>query len=179
MSYIKDYVKQNSGKILTILSIKKYFDSTRQEEDKITLYRIRKTMKVEMRYIFKKASIVNKVMHLSDRKRRFFESAMIQLYIHEANEEVIFLDEASCSQRDWKVLYLEQKGIKAYIVSAFDNLTISMWFAFSILRFYGVIVTSNTFNSTKFLLFLKQLIYQRQTYHKDLNSNFSLICDNS
>ena len=97
---IKDYVKQNSGKILTILSIKSYFDSARQEDDKITLYRIRKTMKVEMGYTFKKASIINKVMILSDRKRKIFESAMIQLYIHEATEEVIYLDEASCSQRN-------------------------------------------------------------------------------
>ena len=31
-----------------------------------------------------------------------------------------------------------KKGKKAYIVSPFDNLTLSMWFAFSKLRFYGV-----------------------------------------
>ena len=176
---IKDYVKQNSGKILTILSIKSYFDSARQEDDKIALYRIRKTMKVEMGYTFKKASIINKVMILSDRKRNFSRVQWYSCTYMKLLKKSYILMMQVVLKEIRKFYTWSKKGKKTYIVSHFDNLTLSMWFAFSKLRFYGVMATSNTFNSTKFLLFLKQLIYQRQTYHKDLSSNFALICDNS
>ena len=97
---ITEAVDIHKGNKFGILTIQNYVNRNRNTEDKVSFYRVRKTITAVLGLTYKRANVVNKVMTQSDRQRRFFESSMIQLYFDEQKVEVIYIDEASWNYRN-------------------------------------------------------------------------------
>ena len=96
---IKKWVQALQDQKYTISQIRNSINRYKEDQHKVSYYRIRKTLKNIMELTYKKATIVNKVMKQADRKRRFFEAAKIQMYLEKKNTEIIFIDESSVNAR--------------------------------------------------------------------------------
>ena len=172
---IKKWVQTLQDLKYTISQIRNSINKNKEAKHKVSYYRIRKTLKNTMGLTYKKATIVNRVMKQADRKKRFFEAAKIQMYLEKNNKEIIFIDEAWAS----KPYSWSKRGNKAYIYSLNENASFSIWFAFSAIKFYGAIITTGTFDGKKFIVFLKQLIYQVALSKERSLLDLVLVADNA
>ena len=74
---ITEAVEMHKGNKFGILTIQNYVNRNRNIEDKVSFYRVRKTIADVLGLTYKRANVVKKVMTQPDRQRRFFESSMI------------------------------------------------------------------------------------------------------
>ena len=69
---ITEAVEMHKGNKFGILTIQNYVNRNRNTENKVSFYRVRKTITDVLGLTYKRANVVNKVMTQPDRQRRFF-----------------------------------------------------------------------------------------------------------
>ena len=97
---IKTYLNKLNNKVISIAEIRSSINATRDDNNKLSWYRIRKTLKEKLRMSYKRASTLNKKTLMHDNSRQYFAGAALQFYANEAGIEMIFIDEASINLRN-------------------------------------------------------------------------------
>ena len=133
----------------------------------------------KLSYSYKKANIVNKIWLKSNRKRRFYESIQIQLSILNLDYEIIYFDAFSWSNRHNTVYTWGIKSKKALAVMENQAFSMSFLIAFSSQRFYGWIVTEETYDSGKIIKFIQEILIARENHFNVTDSKMILIADNA
>ena len=86
--------------MISIADIRSIINAIRNNSNKISWYRIRKTLKERLRMSYKRVSTLNKKTLMRGNIRQYFVSASLQFYANEAGIEMIFIDEASINLRN-------------------------------------------------------------------------------
>ena len=111
--------------------------------------------------------------------RRFHESAIIQHMLIKVNCELRYLDDFSFSSRGSIFYGWGKKGDSSLIVENLKSFSFSFAIAFLNMYFYDALRLKEEFNSSKFWIFLKELIRSRTNIFGISSSKFWIICDNN
>ena len=136
-------------------------------------------MKEDLKKSFKRVSIIEKYYRSEPNIRKFLESAHLLNWFENINYTMIFIDEFSLNSRQSKVSSWIDKGKRGYIELITDKFWMSFVLAISESKFIGIQGVQGTFNSARFVGFIKQLIqHLEQESSYDL-SKIVLVMDNA
>ena len=178
IKFVKDYIRRWKGQHFTVAMVKnQIYNNT--DLDNLSEWHIRKILKTYLNYSYKKLSKMNIKVMRPEYIRRFHESAIMQHMLLEVNYELIYLDEFSFSSRDNIFYGWGKKGVSSFIVENPNSFSVSFAIAFSDRHFYGALGWKEAFTSSKFWIFLKELIRSRTNFFGISSSKFWIICDNA
>ena len=175
---LKDYLMSNEGKRTNLSQIT---SAVNQKLPGASVWKetVRRIMKEDLKKSFKRVSIIEKYYRSEPNIRKFLESAHLLNWFENMNYTMIFIDEFSLNSRQSKVSSWIDKGKRGYIELVTDKFWMSFVLAISESKFIGIQGVQGTFNSARFVGFIKQLIQHfEQESSYDL-SKIVLVMDNA
>ena len=121
---------------------------------------------------YKKINKIHPIAWSIQNKRKMLEAASIQIELFQKEVLVIYLDEFKFSCHSNKHYGWTRKGESGHFKLTPWSFQASFMIAFSHKKIHGVMATNKTFNSIKFIYFLRQMIQK-------LEESYAIIWDNS
>ena len=177
--WIEDFISRNRAKHYTIKMIRDNFNNHFELFFKTSLSTIRRIMTTKLGMIHKKMKKSNPKWFEVAHQRHFWKWLTLTLKLIDSGVELIWIDEFSLQSRNNSLYGWWRKGYDRWVRSYPSSFSMSFVVAFSSSKFYGIIGTSDSFNSIMFGYFINELVRIIQNdMDRDLR-DWMLVMDNS
>ena len=141
-------------------------------------YSIRKILKRDLKFAYKKADSLHINYFRLKNSRKFAESGGLLLKLHHQKFELIYFDEFKINIRNEKPYIWSKIGRRGYIKRSVDETKSSLIIAFSENKIYGVRPNDDTNDSTEFLSFINDVYHVKRDLYQEFLEKSIIICDN-
>ena len=179
IEWIGDYIKNHENQHYTINMIMQAFNDHFGDAWTLSASTLRDIIKNKLWMRFRKIEKANTKTYRTTNVRLLWESMALQWELQYLGYELIFIDEFSWSSRNNNVYGWCRSDIKRRIESKVDTFKISCIVAFSKFRFYGLMGSSGTIDSTIFGIFLYKLLKSIHKNHSIDSNNLIFVMDNA
>ena len=111
-------------------------------------------------------------------KRKLYESAILQVKLESAGQELIYIDEFCLNSKYNSYYGWTKRGGQGYAKINYDNFSMYFVVAFSSKHFYGIKGLSRQMNSRFICNFIKEVMKARNNVFNN-HEDFWIICDNA
>ena len=177
--WIEDFITNNRSKYFTIQMIRDSFNHHFKPLFKASQSTIRRIMITKLGMVHKKMKKSNPKWFEATHQRQFCKWLILTLKLMGSGVELIWIDEFSLQARNNNLYGWWRKGNDRWVKIYPSSFSMSFVVAFSSRKFYGIIGTSETFNSIMFGYFINELVRIIKS-EMDLDSrDWMLVMDNA
>ena len=128
---VKNYLQEKKGAVITIKMVKEHLIDTFPSLSKISDFNVRRFLKKDMRYSYKKLSKKKPITKRQDRVRLYYESVAIQIWLEDQGIELIYWDEFTVSTRNYTYYGWAPQNSQVIIVNFEDEAKFNILIGFS------------------------------------------------
>ena len=146
---------------------------------KISDWSIRKILKENLRFSYKRLCLIQRKLFRPEYTRRFFESALLQIVLEDEGYELLYEDEFSINFRTRSNYGWGPIGDGGFLKAHEERFSMSFMVGFSCRGIYGVIGTTGSHTFETFISFISNSLWNRTNVHRLEPSKLIIIWDNS